>query len=189
MPNLSVFYKTLLENLRAYELKDSASFRSKFKGCRSWTSLMLGSADTREAGLVRQALKDVLPLDPQFSHERYIDLAVFSGNWWGGRQIASIIMEHENNTLEFKGTISDLLRYQALQKIAIFYEDAGSRKKELENWVQDVFNHFQQQGFSESLNTEYLIVFGPPFDLGESGVGTWSAMHFTNATRDLIKWL
>jgi hypothetical protein len=188
MTDLTVFYNQMLDNLTASEQRDRPRYRQHFEKCRSWTNLMLGNAGDRASGIVRQTLRECFQAGVEFSHERYADLAAFSGDWWAGRCLALLVVEHENNISEFRGTISDLLRYQARQKVAVFYEDAASKQADLQAQVREVFDYFDQEGFSELGDTEYLIVFGP-IGSHEDGIGKWSAMHFTNRTRRSITWL
>lgn len=150
---------------------------------------MLGRREDRASGIMRRALEGFVSPIADFSHDRYSDLAVFEGNWLREQRITSMVIEHENDILEFQGTISDLLRSQAHQKVAVFYDETATVKKtEYQKKVADVFDYFNLQGFSEASSTEYLIVFGP-MKLKDAGIGDWCAMHFTYGGRHSIEWL
>ena len=130
MVDLKVFYATLLRTFADIQKAKGPAFFDQFNNSPEFrtarnrvprTDLMLGCGKDNRAGVVPKALSEFLcDSDVQLSYERYLDLIAFAGQWWEGRRIARAIAEVENNIAEFEGTLSDLLRYQAQQKIAYF---------------------------------------------------------------------
>ena len=200
MSKLSEFYSSFLNTAREQESNDSEAFRYQFnnaleyrtaRNCRPRTTLMLGSGGKRRLGLVPQAIMSSWPDidDSLLSYDRYMDVVAFDGEWWEGKCVARLVVEIENDMREFKGTVSDLLRYQALLKVAVFFDsEAVLKKKQLQDQTMAVFNHFDQHGFCEAADTEYLLVFGPS-ELVSPGIGEWCAMRFTHGTTEDVSWL
>jgi hypothetical protein len=197
MHDLAFFYRILLKTLRKFHEDHRQAFLDQFndaakrtaKNRRPRTDLMLGSRINDRSGVVPVALGEFLG-KVQPSYERYLDCIVYEGEWWEGRCIAQLIAEVKNNFNEFKGTVSDLLRHQAHQKVAIFYEDSSKSERErLEESTRMVFGVFDQQGFYEAPSTEYLIVLGPRLLAGGDGIGDWRGMWFTKSTLDRPVWM
>lgn len=119
-----------------------------------------------------------------------MDFAAFAGDWWAGTRRAIVVGEIENNIAEFKGTISDLIRYQAQSKFAIFYDSsAASREEQIRKEIHKVFDSFRNQGLIEAGNAEYLIIFGPSqLEVG-SGIGQWCALWFRNESEQSAIWI
>lgn len=197
MSDLRNFFKLFTEALRDAEKADS-KIRAQFnnspelkraKNCSPRTDLMLGTGNDRN-GILARVLQSFLGLEKQdpfleLSYDRYLDFVAYKGNWFDGGRIALVTVEVENNLVEFKGTLSDLVRYQAHQKLGVFYDKEMAshvRRNRIEGDILDVFNRFQGRGFVEAENTEYMLMFGPEqFDDG-SGIGDWSAIRFTTGS-------
>jgi hypothetical protein len=154
------------------------------------TDLILGDGNTRRSGVIYTALREYLGdkfTEPGF--ERYIDVIVSDGNWWTGEQIHRIAIEVENNIDEFKGTLSDLLKHQALQKVGIFYQRGLPDRKKYNKDIVNMFLYFYKCQFRECDETEYLIILGPD-EIDKNSIGTWSSCHmtFTTAVKGRIEW-
>lgn len=200
MSDLRDFFSVLLDTLQKRE-KGSADFHNRFNNskeykrartCSARTDLMLGKSDDREKGIVRTAFHHFNSSDLtgfELSFERYVDFIASQGDWWTGKKVALMTCEVESDLAEFKGTLSDLIRYQARQKVAVFYDNGiQSRREQMEGDVRDVFDHFKRQGFSEADDTEYLVVFGPE-EIANGAIGNWCAMWFRYGSSNFPVWL
>jgi hypothetical protein len=198
LPDLAVFYAMLRAALIKAHDDNAIAFRDQFNNGRQHrtsrnrkprTDMMLGCSANGRVGIVPEAIRQFLGQQVQPSYERYLDCIVYEGCWGKGECLTRLIVEVENETREFEGTLSDLLRYQARQKIGIFYDDdARSDQTHWEKRMRSAFDIFVNAGFRESGSTEYLIVFGPS-ELKAAGIGEWCGMLFANSSRNSPTWV
>lgn len=192
MADLRDFFTELINTMRKRVAENADDFHGRFSGkveyrrcktCSPRTDLILGTSGNRKSGIVSVAADTFLSQKGvrEVSYDRYMDFAAFGGNWFAGTRIPLLAGEIENNIAEFKGTISDLIRYQARAKFAIFYDSsAPSRQEQIRKEIHEVFDCFRIEGFMEASTTEYLIVFGPSeLEVG-SGIGQWCALWLRN---------
>jgi hypothetical protein len=99
--------------------------------------------------------------DVEVHFGRYIDILYQKGAWYNGDATWEWIGEVENDMAEFRGTISDLLRFQARRKLGVFYYH---KQLEAENRAADiraVFGYFEAGRFCEDPRTRYEILVLP----------------------------
>ena len=138
---------------------------------RARTCLMVkGLRDTAFAahGLVPQAALRAFPpdADDESSFERYTDFAIYAREWYSGKRFCKLAVEVENSWNELKGTIKDLLSFQAQNKWAVFYHDLDGNKienvkTELVDAIRTAWTALAQDGFCESRETKYEIIVLP----------------------------
>jgi hypothetical protein len=148
------------------------------------TRWMVGAPD--HEGVVKATIRALLSpkelLDGKdWSFRTPRDIIAFEGKWKSGEQVALVIAEVENVIGEFKGTVSDLVSYQAPLKVAVFYQDSLTPEKlqTRETEIRGVLSYQFGKGFREARDTEYLIVFGPA-TVSEEGIGAWRGIWFTS---------
>jgi hypothetical protein len=180
MDDLRGFFDDLILELEG-RVKADPNFVVDFNKLSSRTRLMLGTKAGR-GGLMKAAiiafLKRKGKVAEEWSYHRYMYIIASEGDWWLGEKIALVIAEVENRIKEFRGTVSDLVRFQAHQKIAVFYEAnlTAEKLQSYETQVREVLGYQFGKGFFEAEDTEYLIVFGPT-NITE-GIGRWWATWF-----------
>lgn len=210
MPELQELFRFFIRELTTERDRPDSEFVSRFnneprhkKGkFKPRTNLMRGTLDDLSDGVLSRALHCLFEHTPHkiCKEERCYDLIVFDAvnpdtgkhdpnKWYSGKRIPLLVAEIEENLLEFKGTLSDLIAYQAPQKLALLYEYLGPgnlRRREQE--IKDVVGYWQGRGLSESQTTECLVVLGPP--LIRKGIGEWHALWFKSAMPELthLSW-
>jgi hypothetical protein len=91
-----------------------------------------------------------------------MDLLYFTGNWWDGERQALLAVEVENNWKEIRGTLRDLLQFQAAVKVAVFYSaDIERAKRDIVEAATSVRDSFLSAGYTEAPSTAYLVIIGP----------------------------
>lgn len=183
MDDLRVFFSLLVRELEERRKADPAKFVSDFNNDLGRTRLMLGDGEDRDR-VLKAAIAAVLkPKELQKDQWGFVphDLIAYDGDWWLGQRVALVIVEVENRIDQFKGHVSDLIRTQAHQKIAVFYEDDLTSKElqSRETEIRGVLAYHFGKGFCEARDTEYLVVFGPT-TVTEEGIGVWRGIWFTS---------
>jgi len=101
------------------------------------------------------------PEDDKWPHcDGYVDVVYGKGGWFAGKTCWGWIAEVENEFEEFKGTISDLLRFQAKRKLGVFYHQNLDDAEKVGKF-QVAFQAFVDAGFCESPDTRYEILILP----------------------------
>ena len=73
-----------------------------------------------------------------------------------------LAIEVENDFAELRGTLRDLMQFQARLKVALFYShDQPGHRPEVEQAVREVSTCFVSQGFMEAEDTQYLVILAP----------------------------
>jgi hypothetical protein len=139
---------------------EDATFATRYNpAARPRTELMLQKDD----GIIPKAAGKLgLPTSQEIAYSRYIDFSVAEGDWWAGEKGPLLAVEVENNWKELRGTLRDLLQFQARAKIGVFYHKVPrSARHEVEMSLAHVQECFRRDGFSESADTGYLIIIAP----------------------------
>jgi hypothetical protein len=135
----------------------------RHRNLRPRTDVMLRRSDSVLKSVLGRLKKDGhLPSDGQISAERYIDMSYSTGYWWTGNKQRLLAVEVENSWAELRGTLRDLLQFQAKTKMAVFYATPPEdREGELLEAAICVAKSFATDGFVEAAGTPYLVVIAP----------------------------
>jgi hypothetical protein len=113
--------------------------------------------------IAKAALKefDLLISDPSINFEHYIDITISSGEWYEGKKFCKLAVEVENSWDELKGTMKDLLLFQAKMKWGVFYnENIYKAEHELLEAINIVWKSFEEH-FQENTETQYELLILP----------------------------
>jgi hypothetical protein len=150
-----------ISNFAAYYNNEQSKYRAR--NVRPRTDVMLKFKNS----VLKTVLKHLkgrgfLPPGGATSTDRYIDLSYAVGDWWKAEKDFLVAVEVENSWTELRGTMLDLVRFQAKLKVAVFYASAPRQKKdEVRDALDSVISNFHKQGFEESSETSYLVVVAP----------------------------
>ncbi|MGH7136984.1 MAG: hypothetical protein ACREHD_14685 [Pirellulales bacterium] len=124
------------------------------------TKGLAGSSEFEHFGLVTRVGLKLCGEHVEFGLSRYTDIYIFSQDVWRtGNRFAQLAVEVESEWGELRGTLRDLLNFQAEQKWGVFYHDNLNRASgELHAACEAAWESFESQGFHESPNTRYEVV-------------------------------
>ena len=173
-------------NFRNFYNNERELCNFKIKNKKPRTELMLGSGKSRKNSIMYKTLENYYGQNfdnNNCSFDRYADLIYSKQSyeyWYKGILFYDLIVEIENNINEYKGTISDLFRIQAKNKVAIFYyKTIDSIEQKYKNELPGIFKNIYNEGFSEFCETKYLIIFGPDYWENDNKLNLWKYITFT----------
>jgi len=165
------FWQAFNLSLATLAAADYDQFRSRYnnqapyrtRNSRPWTDLVTRHSDSVLGHALERLTKDgYLPANGERSSERFMDLLYFTGNWWAGTRQALLAVEVENDWKELRGTLRDLLQFQARTKVAVFYYLASERiQTEVVEAMKSVAASFLNAGYAEAASTAYLLIIAP----------------------------
>ena len=124
-------------------------------------------------------------MEPDYVFERYIDIAIYTGKWWEGQRFTDLAVEVENNWAEIKGTMKDLLLFQAKRKWALFYQkDLDKGATDLSEAITVASSTFDRQGLSESPETKYEVLVLPE-NVSSGGLLGVDVLHAAFLSKDM----
>lgn len=189
------FWQVFVEVMRNPHIPDFGDYynnmptKKRSRNIRPRTDVMLKNANNVMMSVIR-ILKErgFLEKVGETSTERYIDVSYATGDWWKGEKYYQLAVEVENDLRELRGTILDLIRFQARMKVAVFYsQEHVDQRRQIEDKLQEVAHNFTNQGFREATDTGYLIVVAPDrFAEGSNSVSQRCVAYRFNGLEEVM---